>query len=127
MPCALRRSEIRPIAQIIVLCNYTSLDTMTTMKRREYAVRLSINGRKIEKVIIDLHFEIKHRASIDDQVILELVKLLDGERFEPEKRLGSYEYFARDSMFLNGKFYKLVWLLEDNALYIGVINAYRRK
>lgn len=97
------------------------------MKRREYAIKVNINGRKIEKAVIDPHYEIKHNASVDDKIILDLIAQLDGERFEAERRVGSYEYFVNDEMFLNGKFYKLVWLLEDDTLYIGIVNAYRRK
>lgn len=32
----------------------------------------------------------------------------------------------RHKIDLNGKLYKLVWLLEDDQIYIGVVNAHRR-
>ena len=81
----------------------------------------------IRKVIIDPHYEEKHARSIDDRVILELVNQLDGQTFEPDDEDGPYSYYVTDQMKLEDKLYKLVWLLEDDALYIGVINAYRRK
>ena len=59
-----------------------------TISRTEYSIKLIINGRKITKVIIDTHYKEKHGDTIDDQLILELVRLIDGERFEPEKRIG---------------------------------------
>ncbi|MCB0342885.1 MAG: hypothetical protein H6626_12615 [Pseudobdellovibrionaceae bacterium] len=96
------------------------------MSRREYPLSLSINGRKIKKVVIDPHYEEKHSESINDELILELVKLLDGSRAEPEKRVDGFEYFASDNLLLDDKLYKLVWLLEDNAIYIGIVNAHRR-
>ena len=96
------------------------------MSRREYPIELIINGRHIEKVVIDSHYEEKHSDSVNDQIIMALVKLLDGLRADPEKCFGSYEYFVNDHLQFEGKFYKLVWLLEYNALYVGVVNCYRR-
>lgn len=97
------------------------------MTRREYPIRLTVNGRRIVKVIIDPHYELKHSNSIDDAVILELVRLLSGQSFEPEMENEDFQYFVSDNLVLWSKRYKLVWLLEQNALYVGVVNAYRRK
>lgn len=97
------------------------------MKRREYDISIVLNERRIGKVIIDPHFEEKHAESITDEIILRLVQTLDGSVIEPEDVNPPYVYFARDRIELDGKFYKLVWLLEDNEIYIGVVNAYRRK
>jgi len=46
-------------------------------KRREYLAKITVNGRKINKVIIDPHYQLKHSGVITDKLILELVKLLD--------------------------------------------------
>lgn len=96
------------------------------MQRREYGIRITVNGRKISKVIIDPHYEARHSASIDDQLILRLVRQLDGRFFETEDADPPYLYFVTDNMVLDSKRYKLVWLLEDNELYVGVVNAHRR-
>ncbi len=99
------------------------------MDRRSYAVSLVLNGRQIEQVIINPHYEEKHSDSVIDEIILNLVKkYLDGEEVEsasgPDE--DGFEYFVRDLLELDGKFYKLVWLLKDNEVYIGIVNAYRR-
>ena len=95
------------------------------MERREYDISIVFNGVRIKKVIIDPHFEKKHSDSINDEIILQLVKLLDGEIFEPREENPPFSYFAEELTF-NEKLYRLVWLLEDNQIYIGVVNAYRR-
>ena len=97
------------------------------MDRREYDISITVNGRKITKLVIDPHYELKHSDSVSDNVILDLVKLLDGGTFPLQERREPFEYFVTDGLKLNEKLYKLVWLLEDNELYIGVVNAYRRK
>ena len=97
------------------------------MNRREYEAEITVNSRRIRKVIIGAHYEGKHRETINDDLILRLVRLLDGGVFPAQDRNGAFEYFMTDQMKLDGKLYKLVWLLEDEQLYIGVINAYRRK
>ncbi len=97
------------------------------MKRREYPLSIEVNGRLISKVIIDPHFEVKHSKSINDEIILELCKLLDNGTFPLHTEDEKFEYFVTDNLKLNGKRYKLIWILEDNDIYIGVVNAYRRK
>jgi hypothetical protein len=96
------------------------------MKRREYGIDILVNRRRITKVIIDTHYEKKHSATVDDQIILKLVQALDGEIIEPDAEDPPYSYFSQDRIELDGKFYKLIWLLEDDELYVGVVNAYRR-
>ena len=96
------------------------------MQRREYEISIEFNFKRIKKVIIDPHYEEKHAESISDEIILGLVKKLDGLRMIPEDVNPPYSYFTEDKMELNGNFYKLVWLLEDDQIYIGVVNAYRR-
>lgn len=95
------------------------------MKRREYAVDLIVNDIKINKVIVDPHYEEKHSESINDEIILNLVKTLDGKLFEADAVKEPYSYYVTDEIVIEGKKYKLIWLLEDHQIYIGVINAYR--
>lgn len=95
------------------------------MKRREYEIDIVFNGIGIKKVIIDPHFELKHAASINDQIILALVQKLDGLSIPPEEEKPPYSYFVED-LSLNNKIYRLVWLVEDDQIYIGVINTFRR-
>jgi hypothetical protein len=48
------------------------------VNRREYDISVTVNERRITKVVIDPHYELKHSDSVSDNVILSLVKLLDG-------------------------------------------------
>lgn len=96
------------------------------MNRREYSVDLTINNTRISRVIIDSHYEEKHSESVNDDIILELVRSLDKKRFEADAIRKPFSYFVTDKITVNHKNYKLIWLLEDDCLYIGVINAYRR-
>lgn len=96
------------------------------MSRREYDLSITINRKRITKVIIDPHYEIKHAESISDEIILSLVKDLAGKEFEPYDVDPPFTYFVTDKMMFEGKFYRLIWLLEDDEIYIGIVNAYRR-
>ncbi len=97
------------------------------MTRREYVCRLTINSRQIIKVVIDPHYEIKHSESINDEVVLKLVQLLDGGTFPVAGTKESFQFFVTEKLKLDAKFYKLIWHLEDNEMYVGVVNAYRSK
>jgi hypothetical protein len=55
--------------------------------RREYDIEpVNINTRTIAKLIVDDHVD-KHSDHINDDLIKKLVRSLDGQRFEPQKRL----------------------------------------
>jgi len=54
-----------------------------------------------------------------------LVHLLNGEVLDPQDEDPPFAYFAQE-LSLDGKTYRLIWLLEDYQIYIGVVNAYRR-
>ena len=97
------------------------------MNRRTYTMSIQINGQAIKRVVIDPHYELKHASTISDVLILDLVRLLDEGDFAPEVVVGGYEYYTTDDLILKGKKYRLVWLIAKEELYIGVVNAYRRK
>lgn len=53
--------------------------------------------------------------------------MLDGGEFEPEVTTKEgFEYYTEDGMELGNKTYRLVWLLKNSEVYIGVINCDRR-
>lgn len=54
------------------------------MRRREYDISIVFNDRRIKKLIIDPHFEEKHADSVTDEIIIALVKELDGLRMFPD-------------------------------------------
>jgi len=95
-------------------------------KRREFKISITVNSRAITSVVIDPHYEIKHGDTVDDQIIIGLVELLDGKIFTPEVERDGFQYFKTDPLTLNGTNYRLIWLIEKNEIYIGVINAFRR-
>lgn len=93
--------------------------------RRAYKIKsIFINSIRLNKVVIDPHYELKHSEFINDELILDLVKQLDGRQESPVEVDGAYSYYATLIEF-EGMQYRLVWLLEDKAIYVGVVNAYR--
>jgi hypothetical protein len=102
-------------------------DNLLFVSRRVYPTKVQINGRQLENVVIDPHYEEKHGDSISDDIILELVKLLDGKSFKPiDEDEDGFQYFVNDRLELAGRFYKLIWLLHEKELFVGIVNAYRR-
>lgn len=94
-------------------------------KQRTYDIEpITVNGIKIVQVVIDPHYEEKHRDYMSDELILNLVKELNGRRQLPDTKTDRYSYFATLIEFEQRQ-YRLIWLLEDNAIYVGVVNAYR--
>ena len=95
-------------------------------ERRDYKISITVDSRAVNRVIIDPHYELKHGDSVNDEIILSLIQMLDGKTFTPEAEDDGFQYFKTDPLELNGVRYRLIWLLEKNEIYIGVINAFRR-
>ncbi len=78
-------------------------------------------------MIIDPHYELRHRGSMSDALIVEMVLGLDQGIFVPNHvDDAGYQYFTIDT-WLRDKTYRLVWLFPPNKEYLGVVNAYRRR
>ncbi len=109
------------------MSNLTTYDSLVFMsQRRDYEISITVNARAVTRVVIDPHYELKHSDSVDDGIVLGLVQMLDGKTFTPEAEKDGFQYFKTDPIALNGVSYRLIWLLEKNEIYIGVINAFRR-
>jgi hypothetical protein len=74
---------------------------------------IMVNGREIVEIIISSHYEKNHSTYMKDEVILELVKMLDGKFFpvEDKKSNPNREFFMLDNILYENKFYRLVWCL----------------
>jgi hypothetical protein len=95
------------------------------MTRRSYGVDIVVNGLHITEVIIDSHYEKKH-PDVTDEIICRLVLTLDGKEFVHEMVKDGFQFYMLDRIPLDGKLYRLVWCMQDECIYIGVINAFRR-
>ena len=93
--------------------------------RRFYTAHCLVNGRQINEIAIDPHYEEKHR-DIHDELILELVALLNGNYYQPEERHEDWEFFSLDRIDHQEKRYRLIWCMRDEFNFIGVINCFRR-
>ena len=93
--------------------------------RRKYQVSIYINQAHFLELIVDPHFEEKHGKSMDDKVILQLVKNLDGQIFSPiDVDRDGFRYFKTEPMFFKGNPYRLIWLIDPDETYIGVIKLF---
>ena len=96
------------------------------MKRAVYNVFLEFNGISIFEVIIDGHYKLKH-PEVNDEIILGLISKLNKIKRIPVKVLDTYSYFVEEPIYYERKPYRLIFLIEKNESYIGVINAFRVK
>jgi hypothetical protein len=92
---------------------------------RRYDIDIIINGKLFNELWIDPHYEEKHNDSINDQLILELVKKIDGWLITMNSRVSGYEFYEADGSF-HGKVYRLILVIPPDGAYLGVRNAYRR-
>ena len=93
--------------------------------RNEYRLKITINEHKITRIIIDQHYKLKHSQSINDQIILELVKKLDGDILPVDKEEDGYLYFRVEPVIKDRAPYRLVLVIYIHDDFLGVINAFR--
>ncbi len=96
-------------------------------ERPEYQLAITINGRELKRVVIDQHYRKSHGDSMNDEIILDLVKTLDGKKFPPERVQGDFEYFTVEPAYLLEKAYRVVLVLCLTDDFLGVVNAFRVK
>jgi hypothetical protein len=93
--------------------------------RPEYSLRVTVNDRALNRVVIDQHYRENHADSVNDELILRLVRELDGKTFPIELTRGEFQYFTAAPVQYADKPYRLVLVLCVSDDYLGVINAFR--
>ncbi len=94
-------------------------------ERPEYPLKIMLNGRKLSRLVIDQHYRVNHDESMNDQIILDLVKTLDGKKIPPESVQGEFEYFTVEPVFHLEMAYRVILVLCLTDDYLGVVNAFR--
>ncbi len=92
---------------------------------RRYDIDLKMNGERFGEVWIDPHYEEKHKDSINDQLILELAKEVDGWLITLSAEVSGYRFYEAEGNY-QGKAYRLILVIPPDGAYLGIRNAYRR-
>jgi hypothetical protein len=95
-------------------------------KRRRYPAFLLINGVLINEIVIDPHYQVNHSEHMSDELIVLLVKNLNGRTIDLDSTNYDFKYFRLDDVSYVGKTYRLILVMEIEKTYIGVINAFRK-
>ncbi len=95
---------------------------------QRYELKVYINGIWFHDVLIDSHVTERHGDSIDDQLVFRLVGLLHMKFYKSDDTdENGFEYFVNSELYLDGKPYRMVWLVPPDRSYIGVRTAFRRR
>ena len=91
---------------------------------RRYDIAVRMNGEYFDELWIDPHYEEKHKGSINDQLILELAKEIDGWLITLSAEVSGYKFYEADGNY-QGKAYRLILVIPPDGAYLGIRNAYR--
>ena len=94
-------------------------------ERTEYPIRLMFNGKWIQRVLISQHYRKNHADSMNDALILELVKTLEGGTFPIEDEEDGFQYFTVEPIVLEAKPYRVILVICTHDDFLGVVNAFR--
>jgi|GEM_PF-930231 len=91
-----------------------------------YPLDLNINGRLLRHLLISHQYRSKH-PDMSDEIIVDLARTLDGQRFDIEAERDGFEYFKAEPVYRNDRPYRLVLVICATNDYLGVVNAFRVK
>lgn len=103
--------------------NYAKLCLMSN--RTEYRLELTLNDRTLTRVINDQHYKEKHSDSVNDELILDLVKNLDGKTIPVDREFEGFQYFKAEPVVADKKPFRLILVMCICDDFLGVINAFR--
>ena len=92
---------------------------------RIYELDIILNEIPFKEVWIDPHYEVKHKNSIDDDLIINLLLQINNESFTAVDESIGFQYFKIDIEH-HKKLYRLILVIPLDKSYIGVRNMYRR-
>lgn len=93
---------------------------------RKYDLDLVFNDTSFGEIWIDPHYETKHSGSINDLLILEILRSINDTQIEPNARITGFQFYELDALFKE-KSYRLILVVPISLTYLGVRNAYRRR
>ena len=95
--------------------------------RRRYDFSIFVNSRAYSGVVIDPHYQIRHFKSMNDHLILKLMKEISGRNYLPTGvSQEGWEIYVNDPVMFENKLYRVIWCSHTSEDYLGVINAFRR-
>lgn len=66
-----------------------------------------------------------NHPDVTDEIIIELIRSLDGEVFPVESEVDNFQYFTAEPVFRDQNPYRVIMVLCIFDDYLGVINAFR--
>lgn len=92
--------------------------------RKEFDVTITFNGKRRRPLVIDSHFRKKH-PDVTYEIIIALVKSVDGSIYEPQEVVDGWSYYAINGVSHKNAPYRLVLVTRQGESFLGVINAFR--
>lgn len=93
---------------------------------RIYTMLFNLNGTFFSEVWIDPHYELKHKDSINDELILELLVQANFDDFRPSGTSeNGFLYYESDILY-KAKQYRFIFAIPPDNSFIGIRNIYRR-
>ena len=88
--------------------------------------KFTFNNCQISEITITDHYQLEHKAVINDELILNILKEeLNNKRFYPTDYSGLKKVFRRDGILYQGKKYRLIFWFKDNTTnHLWIRNCY---
>ena len=100
------------------------LKSKSDEKLSQYKLNLVFNGKKITKLTITDHYQEKH-SDISHELIILLIKLLDGLRLDESNYQGSRKVYKWAKKYQDKSYRLIFWYDDEDLEGLWVRNCYR--
>ena len=92
-------------------------------KQWTYQLKITFNGKKIIEVTITDHYQLEHKAVIDNELIIKLLKKLNNKRLRVNKH-STHNYYKWETIYRNQTYRLIFWFKNNTTNHLWIRNCY---
>jgi hypothetical protein len=93
-------------------------------KRWTRELKIVFNGKKIIAFTITDHYQLEHKDVVDNELIIKLVKKLNGRRLRVSKYINNRKVYKWETICQNQPYRLIFWFKDHTTNHLWIRNCY---